>query len=120
MKLYSRPTSLKNNVSGVRVTSLACTDADTEMTFSTLRYTLLSGDDVPGTEKFILDSDSGILSTHTTPLDYETRPTYELVVRVIDNPSALTHNSATATIIVMVRNIFICHVSPSFGPKKGF
>lgn len=61
---------------GHTVATIRATDPDT---IGTLSYALMSGDG----KKFLLDSNTGILTLRDT-LDRETKDTYELIVRVTD------------------------------------
>lgn len=61
---------------GHTVATIRATDPDT---IGTLSYTLMSGDG----KKFLLDSNTGILTLRDT-LDRETKDSYELIVRVTD------------------------------------
>ena len=74
---------------------------DETAAFQQLGYSISSGDDT-GSEKFQIDA-SGVLSTTSVALDYETTSRYELLIDVVDDYSNLQTHTSTATIIIVVR-----------------
>ncbi|MCK9181886.1 MAG: cadherin repeat domain-containing protein [Fibrobacteraceae bacterium] len=80
--------SVKENVSvGTSVGIVSGSDPDTAAGYSTLRYSLVSGD----TSAFAMDPSTGKLTTRTS-IDYETKSSYTLVVRVSDGSLSGTGN----------------------------
>ncbi|XP_071083747.1 protocadherin Fat 4-like [Haliotis cracherodii] len=82
---------------GTTVGTVSCTDADSPPN-SDLTYTIFTGDDA--TVKF--DIAANVISTSTTPLDYETKSDYTLVVHAVDSPASGTPRTGTVAFYIKV------------------
>ena len=87
--------------SGTTVATVSCTDADANSPFNSKSYSISQGDD-SGAEKFSIHSSTGVITTTSTGLDYETKTYYELIIHVTDNTGGSPINTGTATVIVTV------------------
>ncbi|XP_046548571.1 LOW QUALITY PROTEIN: protocadherin Fat 4-like [Haliotis rubra] len=96
---------------GTTVGAVSCTDADSPPN-SDLTYSIFTGDDA--TAKFVI---AGIVvSTSTTPLDFESKSDYTLVVYAVDNPAPGTPRTGTVSFyiksvrkaVIPVENLLTC------------
>ena len=72
--------------------------SDTDATGDTIEFVKISGDT---NAQFTIDSSTGILTTTSVGLDYETIPSFSIIFHAIDN-SGGTRRTATATVSIDV------------------
>lgn len=89
-------------VLGTAVVTLSCDGMDETTSFETLGYSIASGDDAAGSEKFQIDAATGAITTTSTALDYETTNQYTLLIDVVDDNSGSQTHTSTATVVVKV------------------
>ena len=92
------------------MTTLSCDGKDETVAFQILGYSIASGDDASGTEKFQIGASTGVITTTSTALDFETTTQYTLLIDVVDDNSGSQTHTSTATVIVMVGIHFLLQV----------
>lgn len=83
------------------VASLVCTDADAGPNPGCTNFKIQSGDD--STPKFKMSSNS--IQTTSTPVDYEQRAVYTLIITATDNPLLSSPKTGTATVFLSITPI---------------
>ena len=83
-----------------QVGTIAATDPDTNASYNTLRYEVIGGD----SSVFSVNSTTGAVMLQSA-LDYETRTSYSLQVRVWDGGAIGSGLSSTATMNINVTNV---------------